>query len=143
MRQLSIALILLITAYGCMGQINSKILGTWVRYKTTVDNKELEGDKKKLQPADTIFITSDTFKQSVWVADQTPYRQTGVITVKKNKIILTKRTTSTSDQYGTPPDIYYRYKVKNETLAISNAAIMDKEIEENSIRLHYRKLEKK
>jgi hypothetical protein len=121
-----------------MGQSNSKILGTWVHYKSTVDNKEVNGDF----PPDTIIISTDTFEQRVWVKNEAPFRQAGVITLKKDKIIITKRTTSTSDKYGPPPDIYYRFKLKKETLIIGNAVTDDK-IEDHSIKSHYRKLEKK
>ena len=125
-----------------MGQTNNKIWGTWILYMRTVDNKEVKDDGENSQP-DTIFITSNIFEQRTWVKNETPYKQTGVMTLKKNKIILTKRTTSTSDQYGPPPDIYYRFKVKGKTLIISNAALTDKKIEDNSIRSHYQKLENK
>jgi len=95
-----------------------------------------------IQP-DTIIISNGTFEQRVWMKNEAPFRQTGKITLKKDKIEITKRTTTTSDKYGPPPDIYYRYKLKNKTLIIENAVTLDNAIENHSIKLHYRRLENK
>jgi hypothetical protein len=137
MKKLSTTLFLItITSY-CMGQSNSNILGTWVLYKITVNNREVvESEDEKF--ADTLIIKNETFEQRVWVKNESPFRQIGTITLKKGKIILTNRTTSLLDN-GQPPDIYFIYKLKNETLIMSNASIINKS-NNSPARFHYKKL---
>jgi hypothetical protein len=125
--------------YCCRGQTDSKLSGTWIHFKTTVGNKIMDNDI----PPDTIIIGNGTFEQRVWMKNEAPFSQTGEMTLKKGKIEITKRTTSTSNKYGSPPDIYYRYKLKNQTLIIENAATLGNAIEDHSIKLLYRRLENK
>ena len=137
MKQLSTTLFLItITSY-CMAQSNRDILGTWVLYKITVNNREVvESEDEKF--ADTLIIKNETFEQRVWTKNEPPFRQTGTITLRKGKIILTDRTTSMLDN-GQPPDIYFRYKLKNETLIMSNAVLIN-ESNNSPARFHYQKL---
>lgn len=136
MKHLSTAIFLIVAACHCMGQGNDAIQGTWVHYKTTLDNRVVESDA----PRDTIIISNDLFEQRVWSKNEVPFKHTGRFTLKKNKIIITKRTTSISDKYGPPPDIYYRYKLKKETLTIGNAVSIADKNEDRLIKLHYRKI---
>ena len=140
MKQLIAILLSLGITYCSAGQNDDKLIGTWVHFKVKVDHKKLVGDNVNISP-DTIFITNDTFEKRVWMENEEPFIQTGLMTTKEDKIIVTKRVTSISDPHGQPPDIYYRFKLKNKILIIGNAVRCDNEIEDNSIKLYYRKIE--
>lgn len=137
MKQLPTTLFFIaITSY-CMAQSSSDIVGTWALYKITVNNREvIESEDEKF--ADTLIIKSETFEQRVWVKNEPPFRQIGRIALRKGKIIVTNRTTSTLDN-GQPPDIYFKYKLKNETLIMSNATLIN-ESNNSPARFHYQKL---
>lgn len=137
MKQLSTTLFLItITSY-CVAQSNSDILGTWALYKITVNNREvIESEDEKF--ADTLIIKNESFEQRVWAKNEPPFRQTGKITLRKGKIILKNRTTSMLDNEP-PPDIYFKYKLKNEILIMSNAALIN-ESNNSPARFHYQKL---
>jgi hypothetical protein len=138
MKQLSSILFLITVTSYCMAQSSRDILGTWALYKITINGQEVEESEDE-KFADTLIIKNEIFEQRVWSKNEPPFRQIGTMTLKKVKIILTKRTTSRLD-LGQPPDIYFRYKLKKHgTLIMTNAALIN-ESNDSPARFHYQKL---
>ena len=125
-----------------------KLNGTWVYVKIMMDGKEMESANMGTH-VDTIFINNKYFEQTTWVKEEKSlgqfselhfeFKQSGELVLEKNKMTIKNRATSMQDT-ASPPDVYYKYKLKRGILLVSNPSVVNDKIEGPSVWWHYRKL---
>jgi hypothetical protein len=112
-----------------------EFLGKWMAYKSNLHPPNINGQLilfDENPPVDTITFDMSYFQQSSLVKDETKlfhWTQRGTYTIKRNKLILQDRVTSTGEPGKHYPDIEYKYQIKKEELILKTKyKLPDKEI---------------